>query len=27
MKAADAHVAKLDASAAAEHTIQESDGF
>jgi hypothetical protein len=27
MKAADAYVAKLDAAAAAEHTIQESDGF
>jgi hypothetical protein len=27
MKAADAYVAKLDAAQAAEHTIQESDGF
>jgi len=27
MKAADDHVAKLDPAAAAEHTIQESDGF
>ena len=27
MKTADDYVAKLDASAAAEHTIQESDGF
>jgi hypothetical protein len=27
MRAADAHVAKLDAASAAEHTLQESDGF
>jgi hypothetical protein len=27
MRAADAHVAGLDAAQAAEHTIQESDGF